>query len=229
MTIRESRVSISWSTSSETIDGEEFAVQGVEHVLQFDCVTAETHESTATLTEHAVERGAAIADHKQANAERVTIEATVTNTPIGLPPSSGADTFPVFQETRKSAAANASVRVYTGSFDRILDVHEVLRSLVNLPTPVTITTRTTTYENVQINGVTAPRKSEDGDSISFAISGVAIRIADSQRVDVPTPAEPRGRPPLDTGTQGTTEDRRSVLLRAADGSGFSDVVSAFAP
>ena len=48
MTIRSSFVSVSWTTSSETIAGEVFEVQGVDHVLKFDCVTSETEEEFVT-------------------------------------------------------------------------------------------------------------------------------------------------------------------------------------
>lgn len=218
MTIRSSFVSVSWTTSTETIAGEEFAVQGVDHVLQFDCVTSETHENTATLTEKAVERGAPLADHKRSNPARISIEATVTNTPIALPPPSGGDAFPVFIESHRSEAADAVVRVYTGSFDRMLDVHAVLDSLVDSPTFVTITTRTKTYENAQITGVTVPRKSEDGDAITITISATVVRIAESRQVDIASPREPRGRSTRDNGTQGTAEESRltSILAQGAD-------------
>lgn len=208
MTIRSSFVAVSWTTSSETIAGEEFAVRGVDHVLKFDCVTSETHENTATLTEKAVERGAPIADHKRSNPQRITIEATVTNTPIALPPPSGGDAFPVFIESHRSEKADAVVRVYTGSFDRMLDVHAVLDSLVDAPIFCTITTRTKTYENAQITGVTVPRKSEDGDSITITISATVVRIAESRQVDIASPREPRGRSTRDNGTQGTAEEPR---------------------
>ena len=215
MTIRSSFVAVSWTTSSETIAGEVFEVQGVDHVLKFDCVTSETHENTAALTEKAVERGAPIADHKRSNPARITIEATVTNTPIALPPPSGGDAFPVFIESHRSEKADAVVRVYTGSFDRMLDVHAVLDSLVDSPIFVTITTRTKTYENAQITGVTVPRKSEDGDSIALTISATVVRIAESRQVDIASPREPRGAPPLDDGTQGTTDaGLRSLGIQA---------------
>lgn len=221
MTIRSSFVAVSWTTSTETIAGEEFSVQGVDHVLKFDCVTSETHENTATLTEKAVERGAPLADHKRSNPARVTIEATVTNTPIALPPPSGGDAFPVFIESHRSEAADAVVRVYTGSFDRMIDVHAVLDSLVDAPIFCTITTRTKTYENAQITGVTVPRKSEDGDSITITISATVVRIAESRQVDIASPREPRGRPPIDDGTQATTDaGLRSLGIQALRTSGL---------
>jgi len=211
---------ISWSSDSGEFDGDEFVVSSVQHVLAFDCVTTETHEASSEITEHAVERGAALSDHKKVKQRRISIEVVVTNTPLGAPPESGFGASPVSFASRKSPNANAVVRVYSGAFDRMTDVHDTLVTLAESPIECTISTRTRVYESAQIIGCTAPRTSDDGDSIRFVISAVEIRIAESRRVDLPTPREPRGRATRDAGTQATTEvDNRSAAARVVDAGG----------
>src|SRR5689334_13044349 len=48
----------------------------------FDVVTTETVELTATATEKAVEQGADISDHVRPGLTRITLECVTSNTPI---------------------------------------------------------------------------------------------------------------------------------------------------
>jgi len=59
----------------ETADGTLIAVLA-------DAVRSETHRLEATATEHAVERGAAITDHVRAARDVLSLEITITDSPI---------------------------------------------------------------------------------------------------------------------------------------------------
>src|SRR5687767_4349391 len=54
--------------------------------IALDATTNETHEAPSTITDHAVEQGASISDHIRPEADRLTIEGVISNTPIVLPP-----------------------------------------------------------------------------------------------------------------------------------------------
>lgn len=198
-------LSISWSTSEQRSDGATMDSVSVEHVLAFDAVTSETHDTGSTITESPVEAGAPISDHKRPLQRRLSIEAVVTNTPIGRVPDSGDGSGEIAFSEQKSEGAGAVVRVYTTSFDRMTSVLSVLDRLATEAIAVTITTRVRTYEALQIRSVSAPRKSDDGDSITFQIEAVEIRIVEALRVDIPDPLEPRGQRGVDAGAQATTE------------------------
>lgn len=213
---------ITWSARDERIDGVAISPDStIEHVLEFDAVTRETHDASATLTEKAVESGAPITDHKIRNQRAISIEAIVSNTPIGAPPPSGLGPSPVSVQAGKSErGAGANVRIFSAAFDRMTDVHATLDMLANEPIPVTITTRTRVYEAAQILRATVPRTPDDGDSLTITIDIREIRVAESRRVDIPRPREPRGRGRTSSGTQSTTEattpEEQSVLSQGAD-------------
>lgn len=212
-------LAISWNSAEETAAGDAITTTSVEHVLAFDAVTSETHETGSTLTEHAVESGAPISDHKRPKQRSIRIEAVVTNTPIGTPPLSGFGPSPVDFAERKSEAAGATVRVFTARFDRMSDALDTLDLLATTAITVTISTRVRTYEACQIVNVSAPRSSEDGDSLRFTIEARQVRIAEALRVDVPRPREPRGQDRASAGTQATAEVEapESVLAQGLTG------------
>lgn len=211
---------ISWSTQTTSLASSgDLEARSVEHGLVFDCVTTETHEGTSVLTEHAVESGAPISDHKRANPDRVTIEAIVSNTPLGAPPESGYGASGITAEVRKGADQNdqsGQVVIFSAEFDRISDAVATLRRLRLENTPVTVSTRVHTYDDCQIVGVTTPREISDGDSVRFQIEVQSVRIAQSRTVDAPQPREPRGRPPTDRGGQEAREEQSSALQRGRD-------------
>lgn len=230
---------ISWSTATEGVVFSEDSEEGTrevvftENTIEFDCVTSETHEGVSELTEHAVETGAPISDHKRQKPRRLTIEALVTNTPLGAPPPSGFDggAAPITAEVRaeeigeagEGQRARANVVVFSAAFDRMVDVFNALDALRAGDTFVTITTRIRTYESMQIVSVTSPREAEDGDSLRFAIECSEVRIAETRTVDAPIPREPRGATTTDRGAREGSEPLESTLhtLLGDDGDGDS--------
>lgn len=216
---------ISWSTQTTALgDGGDLESRSYEHTLEFDAVTSETHEGLAVLTEHAVESGAPLADHKRQNPRRVSIEAVVTNTPLGPPPPSGyGHSDNVTAEVRASANSTASAVVvhFSATFDRMADAWLTLDRLLSEDTMVTLSTAKKTYENVQIVGVTVPREAEDGDSIRFQIEIQEVRVAQSRTVDSPQPREARGASARDRGGQEAQDESRRVSTIAAARDGYA--------
>lgn len=221
---------ISWTTDATDDPGaggfDENGIGAItittDHVLEFDCVTAEKHEGVSVLTEHAVESGEPITDHKRANPRKLSIEAIVTNTPIGAPPPSGygagnvtAQVTSTTIEISGGKSVKANILQFSAEFDRIADCCDTLDRLRLEGTSVTIATRIRTYENMQIVSVSEPRSPEDGDSITFSIECSAVRVASSRTIDAPRPSEPRGAARASGGAQEATDQTREQSRLAA--------------
>lgn len=203
-------LAITWSSEETSESAGEFVSSFTEHELRFDAVTTETHEMTAVVTEHSVEGRAAISDHKRPDPQRLTIEATVSNTPTGdvvLP--SGYASFSGGGGTVKPQGPFNTLQ-FDQSFDRVLDVFETLRRLAREPTLVTVSVSTglTVYENMTVVSVNIPRDATDGASLKFTIDLIEVRIAETTTVDSPEPRETRGSRQQNSGTQ-ETEDAES--------------------
>jgi hypothetical protein len=207
---------ISWSTETTFLDPDTGNLIGeqVQHVLEFDVETRVSHKGASELTTDAVDTGEPVASHKRALPPTVSIEAIVTQTPIGNPPPSGyqSGAAPVANPT---ASNGATVMIYSAEFDRIRDVENTLSRLRLEATPVTITTRVRTYENMQIVVADITEDVETGDAILIQIDTQAVRVAVTRETDIPAAREPRGGAEADRGAQeGTDEtDRRSTLSR----------------
>lgn len=209
---------ITWESESESLDQTtgDLVVARAVHVLEFDCVTRETHDASAFLTEQTVERGAPIADHKRPEADRLSIEAWVTNTPLGAPPESGDRGAAV--ETRISDG----VLTYARTFDRVADVHAVVRELSRSPILVTVSTALEVYEEMTVVAVSEVREVQNGAAQVFTIDLIKVRVAETQTVEAPTPREPRGQARRDRGTQegqdaeNGSARNQSLLTRAQD-------------
>lgn len=187
-------------------------------ILEVDAVMSESHEVMATLTDHPVERGADLSDHKRPGQRRYRLEGLVTNTPIGSVPLSGENSSANgVTGTVRDSAAKATVLQFSERFDRLRDVLDALTALVESAQLVTVTTDVRTYEDAQLVSVVAPRDATD--SITFTVDITQVRIAETRDVGAPVPRQPRGRRTRDNGAQagaeaaGNPPDQNSSALR----------------
>jgi len=194
-------------------------------ILEVDAVMSESHEITATLTDHPVERGADLSDHKRPGQRRYRLEGLVTNTPLGSIPLTGENSSAdSVTGTVRDSGAKANVLQFSDRFDRVRDVLDALTLLTETAQLVTITTDVRTYEDAQIVAVMAPRSAEAGDSITFTVDVTQVRIAETRDVGAPVPRQPRGRRTRDNGAQAGAEaetvpapdQNSSALRRLAD-------------
>lgn len=217
---------ISWSTQTLAFaENGDLTSAAVEHTLGFDAVTKEIHAWSATLTEHAVEEGAALSDHKLVHGDKLTLEVEVTNTPLGAPPPSGYgdDGAPVVASSDKGVNVPATVVQFSRAFDRVGDVEVTLHRLIHEETLVTISTTKRTYYQMALVDVTAPRdQPHAGDAYKFTIDASAVRVAETQLIGSPEPREPRGRSGSSSGAQESQEEgsgngrNQSVASRLVD-------------
>jgi len=198
-------LTIEWATDSEAVTSAgEIEISSSFHVLEFDAVTSVRHTWESEITEHVVESGAAISDHKRRKPDRVEIRAMVTNTPIGAPPRSGFAVSTTIASVQ-AGAADAAVLQFSEPFDRIADVLATLQRLRSEAIDLTVVTRERTYDNVQITSATVARENSD-DSIELDISIVEVRRAETQTVEAPLPREPRAQGRSETSAATDAED-----------------------
>ncbi len=177
---------LSWEEIGEgSADDADMSFEITERSLSFDCVVSENHEGTADLSEHAVEQGSPISDHKKVNQRTVSIEALMTMTPLVAP--EGVD-----GEVRENDA-KANVLVFGSDFNRLQEAFDTLDELRASDTPITVSTKFRVYDALQLVRVQSPRETGDGDSLRFSLDFKAVRIAVSRTTDTPQSREPRGR------------------------------------
>lgn len=176
--------------------------------IGFDAITAESHEVSAMLTTHPVESGQDLSDYKRPGARRLTLECFVTNTPLGSPPPSGLGPSDV----------RLDVEGFTALFDRVRDVYESLRDLVERDILVDVATGATTYTDLSLVKVNAPKNSPV-DGIRFTIEAEEVRIAETLLVEASAPREPRARRRESQGSQEaeTSGRRQSIWSSALEG------------
>jgi hypothetical protein len=177
MTALVSQLALAWQTA-----------QGAEQRLDFDASVRESFESTAEVTEHAVESGVAISDHVKQNADVLTIEAVVTNAPI-VTPAHAADgatgSVQAVQLTVGNKRITVNVLQFSNVFDRRREVDRILRELKNTGQLLTVYTGLRTLENVIVERYGVERSAENGDALHLTLAVKQLRIASTQRVAAP--------------------------------------------
>lgn len=203
---------IEWTTSG-----------GVINAVVFDCETRTQHEQTAEITEHAVERGANIADHIRPNNGTVNIEAEVTNTPLDAPETQADGVSAAFQ-ARQITVDGQQVSVttlgFSQTFDRRRAVDAVMQQLISSGTLVRIATALREYEDMALERFSTESTAATAHSLPVVIAARRVRLVDTQLVQVPEPVERRGRVRTERGGQAAQPtQRQSVLARGLDAIG----------
>lgn len=207
----------------------EVSRSGTLYRLAFDAVTRESHTTSSSLTEHPVEGGAAISDHKMPDLKKLSLACVVTDSPLGDVPSTGSRDRRIrgiISQLEIGRGNTAMVLAHTEEVTRVADVFAELSDLVRKPVNVTVRTAMSVYENMQVVGVTAPRTVSDGNSAEFVIDFRELRTADVQMTTMPQPRFPRNKGRADRGTQAeaapTEEQKRkgqSILSAGFEGAG----------
>ncbi len=190
----------------------QYIVGGDLNEIEFDATIAETHSSSATVTERNVEKGANITDHVRPAQDRISVEAVVTNAPIRTPSgnidgakgdydqivanSSIGIRAPAFVgipggSIRQPLQTFATVLKFDKSFDRVRNVYEELVAIVSAPLLVSIDSGIRTYEDMVITSLSAPRTVED--AIHFSFEATHVRFVESSTVNIASAPEAKGR------------------------------------
>jgi len=183
---------ISWTESTATSEGETTSLNVNSYTLEFDADMRRVVTSRADVTEFAVETGAALSDHKKTKPRIIQMVGRVTNTPIGNPPPSGQSSQRrITTAVRGTGAGNTLV--FSEEFDRVQDVYDALKDLVSKPIFVTLETPQEVFERVTVSSVEDIRSAPHYDGAEFNITFQEIFLAETEEVEIPIPAEPRGQ------------------------------------
>lgn len=197
-------------------------------IVPFDLTMSEAHEATAEVTEHPVEQGANIADHVRQNPQTLSLEVYVTNTPSNdlggrgsketlelqyprfeppLAPTPGS----LFRAAKNATsglvnsllgggpATSITVLTFGEEFDRVKETHDTLLDLWNRGQTMAVVTSTQTYESMVLTRVSLPRDHSGG--ASFNLDLKHISTVTTATVKAPQPAEKRGAPSQNKGSQ----------------------------
>lgn len=192
---------------------------------EVDAIASETHNATAQVTEHPVEKGAKVTDHVQVLPMRLSLEVVITNTPSALP------------KTHASGATEDTedgVLQFSGNMQRPLDVWLDLKDALDAAAVFTINTALRTYDDMIMISLSVPREAGgigsatqvDGEtrvgSLRFVMEFQQIRIVASKegkvqrkpKAGAQKPAKNKGKQPKKEAT-----DQESALHKAGSALG----------
>lgn len=142
-----------------------------------DVAVRESHQFPSEVTRLPVETGTDITDHIRNRPVVVTLDGIVSDTPIGAvaglrPP----DSLPS-----------------DDAYSTMLEIRDARE-------PVTITTSLATYENMALQNLVVPRRSDTGDALRFQATFTQIQLVTNERTTIRT-TEPRGRKKVRRGSK----------------------------
>lgn len=170
--------------------------------LDLDATISESHNFAQTVTEHPVEKGAAISDHARPKPRTLRLEGMVSNTPI-LTTTRG----PI--DLVESAIRSAGGETTRGT--RVATAYAALLSLEGRICDVT--TELQRYTDVVLETLEVPRNAQLGDVLRFSATFKAIITAQSETVRV---SVPHGNGAKNKGQQPTSETKRTSILHDLD-------------
>jgi hypothetical protein len=198
---------------------------GQEQSLTFDATVRDSHEATATITEHPIEEGANISDHVRKDLDRVTLSIVVSNTPIVSPADHNDGVAGTVQSVQLTGPdgqelARAQVLVFDGGVTRVRSVYEELLDLLETGTRVNLLTSLRDYEGMAVKRVSPIREAQSGDALVATVELQELQVVSSEIVAAPEPREPRGNTGQERGRENTEDEDeagQSLLAAGLDG------------
>lgn len=185
---------------------------GFNYAVEFDAAEVHGYEDTNETTDRAIERGGFVTDHVKNNAGMITVEGTITNSPLrALAPTR--DRSVGNQSVRLKDGSSVVVQVWDSPFDRVRLVDELLLEMMTTRPLMTLTTSLRTTEELVCVRYAPKKDGTTGNGLAVVMEFKKLRFATSQRAVV-TPVQRRMIPPQQRGAQPT--DNRSVLARIDD-------------
>jgi hypothetical protein len=172
-------------------------------VLDFDACLDESVDGSADVTEHPVEQGANISDHKRPQPRQIQITVTVANNPVKIDPA------PILTYRAANNPPRFDAYLQT-TIDRKGDTaRDVLEQLRLSGDPVAVILGnggpcSRRYENMELVKLTMPRDVHTGDCLKASLGFKEILIAVSQTVAVPKSNLPAAQATANLGKQPTT-------------------------
>lgn len=164
--------------------------------LKLDAALTETHTADVDVTDHPVEQGADISDHRRPKPRTLTIEGFVTNTPMP------AETAESVQRglVRNGQTVGTFQSRSTLEPTRSGEAYETLLSFREGDL-LTVVTTMETLEDMAITALSVPRDAKTGQALRFSVTLKQVIIVSSKRVKV----APRHAPKKNLGKVATTK------------------------
>jgi hypothetical protein len=169
-----------------------------------DASLSEQHITTAEVTKHQVERGSDITDHIRPLPARLSLEAIVTNTPLGVPETQADGVTGSIQDTTTTVnGQRVTFRsfVFSGTFDRVRDVFGDIVDAIQGAALFSVTTTLKRYENLACTNFVPTRNADKGNALHFTIDFEEIRLVDTQVVAALPPRTQKQHRGAKTGKQ----------------------------
>lgn len=128
--------------------------------LTIDATIEEQHTMKLVFTQHPVERGYNITDHRRREPKTIKIVGVISNTP-------------------------AKIAGFLGYEDRVVNTWQFFDQLMEDGELVDIVTSLAAYTNMMITQVDAPRNAQKGNVLEFTAYATELRVVDSQEVPAP--------------------------------------------
>lgn len=143
--------------------------------VTLDASVNEVHSAEVEVTDHPVEKGANVSDHKRSKPETIQIEGVISNTPIPKPDDQ--------LTTRQTGSISFSSR---GEMDvsLVTNAWDALRKIKDGDELVQVITSLRIYDNMAITSLSAPRDARTGQVLRFTAQLKQIKIVNSQTVAV---------------------------------------------
>lgn len=204
----------------------EWTADGVTTALEIDVAEREGYESTAEVTDKAVERGAPIADHVRPGSDSFTVEGLISNTPIVVPRSGlGGATGSTRRAdvTVGGVTLAASALQWSAPFDRARACDELFRRLVETSQLVSYTGSLRQSDDCVLTRYSVDRDASTGSDLPVTLELKKLHLVSTQRVAVPRAAQRRGQSAGNRGAQAATPAtarNESAALTAARRAGI---------
>lgn len=185
---------------------------GFNYAIEFDAAEVYGYEDTNETTDRAIERGGFVTDHVKSNSGTITVEGTITNSPLrALAPTR--DRSVSNQSVRLKNGSSVVVQVWDSPFDRVRLVDELLLEMMTVRPLMTLTTGLRTTEEIVCVRYAPKKDGTTGNGLAVVMEFKKLRFATSQRAVV-TPVQRRMIPPQQRGAQ--PADNRTGEARLED-------------
>lgn len=155
------------------------SLQGENIEVVLDAVITEVFDNTVTVTENPVELGAQITDHSIIQPRTYTMEAVVSNTPLG---------FTGLQETAGNIIDSVTGFFGDSTGTGLTRAQAAYRDLVNIQSarePITVQTGLNLLPNLLITRISSARTKDTSGALFFTADLREVIIVESETIERP--------------------------------------------
>lgn len=150
--------------------------------VNVDVSMTEDHERTAELTDHPVETGANVTDHRRIGPRSFKMRGVVSDTPSEVSTQDRQHFERVAQAVMRRSRALGPEEVVAQPTTRAKDAYAVLETLFESHDLLTVLTDLREYKSVHMTSLTVHRDGQTGRALDFQASFREVLLANSERV-----------------------------------------------